>query len=265
MAKVIPLSLARVTTLLLLSGISAVGVRAAALPTVHPKARADYSAILMWHDVVPGKKLVWFDTTVAELAEQFESIRGRKLTPISLDQLADHLEQGTSVPKGAVVLTFDDNNLGLYEHAYPLLKRYRWPATFFVHTGYVGKRTGKDHCTWAQLREMEKSGLVRAQPHTATHPPDLRKIDDRQLQRELVDARRLMERELGGSRPFFAYSEGHYDRRVAEAVAKAGYRLGITEDWGAAQRSSNLMMVHRYSMHRRARQAVEDVARAMRR
>src|SRR5205085_2559623 len=73
-----------------------------------------------------------------------------------------------------------------------------------------------------------------------------------------------LEKELGGSRPYFAYPEGHYDARIARAVLKAGYRLGITEDWGAAERSPNLMMVHRYSMHRRARQAVEDVARAAR-
>jgi peptidoglycan/xylan/chitin deacetylase (PgdA/CDA1 family) len=180
-----------------------------------------------------------------------------------MDRLADHLEKGAPVPAGAVVLTFDDNNLGLYRYLFPLLKRYRWPAVLFVHTDYVGKKTGKDHCSWAQLKEMEASGLVKVYPHTASHPPDLRQVKDRQLQRELVDARRLMEKELGGVRPYFAYSEGHFDERVARAVWKAGYRLAITEDWGAAERSPNLMMVHRYSMHRRAVQAVADVARAM--
>lgn len=233
------------------------------LPQVHPKVRGEYSALLMWHDVVAKKKDVWFDTTVTELEEQFQSIRRRGLTPVTLDRLADHLEKGAALPRGAVVLTFDDNNLGLYQHVFPMLKRYRWPAVIFVHTDYVGRPTGKPHCTWEQLREMERSGLVKAYPHTASHPPDLRKIPARQLQRELVHARQVMEKQLGGPRPYFAYSEGHYDERVAREVLKAGYRLGITEDWGAAQRSSNLMMVRRYSMHKRARQAVADVARAM--
>lgn len=235
-----------------------------ALPQAHPKTRGEYSAVLMWHDVVGKKKEVWFDTTVAELEHQFRSIKSRGLTPVTLDRLADHLEKGTPIPKGAVVLTFDDNNLGLYQHLYPMLKRYRWPGVIFAHTDYVGVPTGKPHCTWDQLREMERSGLVKVYPHTASHPSDLRKISEKQLQRELVHARQVMEKQLGGARPYFAYSEGHYDERVARAVAKAGYRLGITEDWGAAQRSSNLMMLRRYSMHKRARQAVEDVARAMR-
>jgi len=241
----------------------ALASRAAAppLPQVHPGARKDYSALLMWHDVVQQKKEVWFDTTVAELDAQFQSIKRRRLTPVTLDRLAEHLEKGSPIAPRAVVLTFDDNNLGLYRHVYPLLQRYRWPAVFFVHTDYVGKKTGKDHCTWEQLREMERSGLVKVYPHTASHPPDLRRIPEKQLQRELVTARQVMERELGGKRPYFAYSEGHYDEPVARAVWKSGYRLAITEDWGSAESSRNLMMVHRYSMHKRAEQAVRDVAR----
>ena len=233
------------------------------LPVVHPKARGDYSALLMWHDVVPKKKEVWFDTTVVELEAQFKAIKKAGLTPIRFDRLADHLEKGTPVPPGSVVLTFDDNNLGLYQNLFPLLKKYRWPAVLFVHTDYVGVKTGKDHCTWGQLREMEKSGLVEVYPHTASHPPDLRKVNDKQLRRELVEARRKMETELGGSRPFFAYSEGHFDDRVARAVWKHGYRIAITEDWGAAERSRNLFVVNRYSMHKRAEQAVRDMRREL--
>jgi peptidoglycan/xylan/chitin deacetylase (PgdA/CDA1 family) len=248
-------------TLLLLPSQAA----APTLPQVHPKARGQYSSLLMWHDVVPRKKEVWFDTTVAELEEQFAHIKRRGLTPVTLERLADHLEKGSPIPKGAVVLTFDDNTMGLYRHLFPLLKRYRWPAVIFVHTDYVGKPTGKEHCTWDQLREMERSGLVRCHPHTASHPADMRDISEKQLQRELSVPIRVMEQQLGGQRRFFAYSNGFYNERVARAVAKAGYRLGITEDWGAAQRSPNLMMLRRYSMHRRAKQAVEDTYRAMRR
>ncbi len=233
------------------------------LPIIHPAARGEFSAVLMWHDVVPGKKLVWFDITVKELEAEFQSIAGAGLTPISLERLAAHLETGASVPRGAVVLTFDDNNLGLYEHLYPMLRRRKWPAVFFVHTDYVGVRTGKDHCTWDQLREMERSGFVKVYPHTASHPPDLRTISAKQLTRELTGARQVMEQQLGGERRFFAYPEGHFDERIARAVWQAGYRLGITEEWGAAQKSPNRMMIHRYSMHRRAAQAIRDAQTAM--
>lgn len=234
------------------------------LPGVHPKARRDFTAILMWHDVVAKEKEVWFDVTVRELEAQFGEIKCSGLTPVTLDALANHLENGKPITRGAVVLTFDDNNLGLYRHLYPLLRRYRWPAVLFVHTAYVGKPTGKPHCTWEQLREMERSGLVKVYPHTHSHPEDLRKLPDAQLTKELVLSRRSVEKHLGGTRPYLSYSNGFYNDRVARAAAKAGYRLAITEDWGAAQRSRNLLMLQRYSMHKRASQAIRDTARAMR-
>lgn len=254
---------------LLLSGAAslsaAVAEAAAPLPQVHPKARGDYSSLLMWHDVVQGKKDVWFDITVTELEAQFKSIRRAGLTPVTLERLADHLEKGAPIPPGAVCLTFDDNTLGLYRHLFPMLKRYRWPAVFFVHTDYVGKPTSKAHCTWEQLGEMERSGLVRCHPHTASHPADMRRLSDAQLRKELVVSRQVLEKRLGGPRPFFCYSNGFYDERVARAAWNAGYRLAVTEDWGAAEASRNLMMVRRYSMHKRPEQAVRNTARAMKR
>lgn len=235
------------------------------LPAVHPQAKKSYSAVLMWHDVVAKRKEVWFDTTTAELEGQFRAMKQAGLTPVTLDHLADHLEKGTPIARGAVVLTFDDNNVGLYRYLWPLLKRYRWPAVLFVHTDYVGKPTSKEHCTWAQLKEMEQSGLVKVYPHTASHPADLRKLSDKQLAKEMLAPRLLMEKQLGGSRAHVSYSNGFYNERVAQAAAKAGYRLGITEDWGAAENSRNLLMLRRYSMHKRADQAIRDVARAMKR
>jgi len=254
----------RLTRRTLVSALAGAPAAASPLPKVHPKARGSYSALLMWHDVVARKKEVWFDTTVAELESQLKSIRTAGLTPVTMEVLAEHLEKGAPIVPGAVVLTFDDNNLGLYTHLWPMLKRYRWPAAFFVHTDYVGKPTSKAHCTWDQLGEMERDGLVRCYPHTASHPADMRDLTDGQLRHELAASRQAVEKHLGGNRPFFCYSNGFYNERVARATARAGYRLAVTEDWGAAEASANLMMVRRYSMHKRAAQAVRDVARAMR-
>lgn len=240
--------------------------RAAApdLPQVHPKAKGSFTTVMMWHDVVEKRKEVWFDTTVAELEGQFRRIKRHGLTPVTMDRLAEHLVNGTPIRKGAVVLTFDDNTLGLYRYVYPILKRYRWPAVFFVHTGYVGVKTGKDHCTWAQLKEMEASGLVKVYPHTVSHPADMRRLKDAQVLKELTVSRQSIEKRLGGPRPYFCYSNGFYDARVAALAHKAGYRLAITEDWGPAERSRNLMMVRRYSMHKRAAQAIRDAAASRR-
>jgi peptidoglycan/xylan/chitin deacetylase (PgdA/CDA1 family) len=234
------------------------------LSPVHPHARQTYTAIMMWHDVVKDKKEVWFDVTEAEFRSQMEQLRRRKFNVITLDALYRHLTEGAPVPPRPVVLTFDDNTKGLYDYAYPILKEFNYPATFFVHTDYVGVRTVKDHCDWNELREMQKSGLISVQSHTRTHPPDLRKLPDTRLRRELLESKQIIERQMGKPVFAFAYTEGNYDARVVRMVAEAGYRMAIAEDWGSAGASPNLLEVRRYSIHKRFSQCLRDVERAWR-
>ena len=71
-------------------------------------------------------------------AEQLEVVR-KYATPIRLAQLVEELRQG-SVPKKAVVVTFDDGYVDNLHHAKPLLERYEIPATFFITTGQLGSQ-----------------------------------------------------------------------------------------------------------------------------
>ena len=54
---------------------------------------------------------------------------------------------------------------------------------------------------------------------------------------------------------------GHYDDALARTVARDGYKIAFTEDWGNAGASRSLMTVHRYSIHKRFAQALTDVTR----
>jgi biofilm PGA synthesis lipoprotein PgaB len=236
--------------------------KASPLPQVNAKVRGQYVAVLMWHDVVPSHKEVWFDTTVAELQAQFAAIRRGKFHVLAMDQLIASLTQGTPLPPRSLVLTFDDNNQGLYDNAFPLLKQYHYPATFFVHTNYVGVTTSKAHCDWPTLLKMQQSGLVRVQGHSGSHPPDMRLLSDAENLTELGGSKALIEKHLSTPCDAFSYPEGHFDDHVAHLVAAAGYKVAFTEDWGSATASRNLFLVHRYSIHKRFAQALRDVAAA---
>jgi Predicted xylanase/chitin deacetylase len=219
----------------------------------------------MWHDVVPGKKDVWFDVTTREIAEQFAEIKRRGFHVVSLDELYKHLTAGSALPARPLVITFDDTTEGIYRYAYPLLRRNRFPAILFIHTAYVGVKTEKEHCTWSQLKEMQQSGLVSIQSHTHTHSADLKKLSDSQLHSELTKSRSLIEQQMGRPCYALAYTEGGHDARVRKAVVAAGYKIAIDESWGSAESSPDLAQVHRYTTHRRWKQALDDVERAYRR
>ncbi|MES2464212.1 MAG: polysaccharide deacetylase family protein [Armatimonadota bacterium] len=239
------------------------------LPAVSAAARANARrhpvTVLVWHDVVPDRKLVWFDTTVREFDIQLARLARAGARPISLSALYRYLATGSPVPPpGAVVLCFDDNTQGIFDYAYPRLAKRGWPFVVSAHTKYVGVTTGKAHCDWNELRTLARGGAqIVSQTHT--HPPDLRTLSNSVLAQEMTLSRQIMARELGVAPQFVTYPSGKWDRRVALAAATAGYRLGLTEDNGAAETSSHLLGLHRYSTHKRFDEAVAAVARSAKR
>jgi biofilm PGA synthesis lipoprotein PgaB len=230
-----------------------------ALPQVAPGGKTPYLAVLVWHDVVPSKE-VWFDTPLATFEQQLEAIHKGGFHVITLEQLRAHLEHGAPVPSKPLMLTFDDNGWGIYANAFPLLKKYNYPATLFVHTNFVGKTTSKRHNTWAQLTEMSHSGLIDIQSLTANHPPDLRKLSDALVVHELQLSRKSLEARLGRHIYALVYPEDNYDDRLARLASENGYEMAFIEDWGNVADSANLLEIHRYSVLTRFDQALADVS-----
>jgi len=219
-----------------------------------------YVAVIVWHDVVPAKE-VWFDTPLDTFKTQLAAIARGGYHVVTLETLRAHLERGAPLPSKPLALTFDDDGHGIYENAFPLLRHYRFPATMFVHTNFVGTTThGKRHNTWPQLQEMSHSGLITIQSQTANHPPDLRVLSDADVVHELTLSRSSLEYHL--HHPIYAlvYPEDNYDARIEKLAAANGYELAFSEDWGNAGDSGNLLEIHRYSALTRFNQALQDVA-----
>lgn len=230
------------------------------LPQPAAAGRWPYVAVIVWHDVVPAKEL-WFDTTLDTFRTQLAAIARGGYHVVPLATLRDHLERGTPLPAKPLVLTFDDNGHGIYENAFPLLRRYGYPATMFVHTNFVGTTThGKRHTTWAQLLDMSRSGVMTVQSQTANHPPDLRTLGDAEAVHELTLSRTSLRYHLRRTIYALVYPEDNYDERLERLAAANGYTLAFTEDWGNAGDSRNLLEIHRYSALTRFPQALTDVA-----
>jgi peptidoglycan/xylan/chitin deacetylase (PgdA/CDA1 family) len=231
------------------------------LPQVAAGGHTPYLAVIVWHDVVPAKEL-WFDTTLDTFKTQLAAIARGGYHVVTLEAVREHLERGTPLPAKPLALTFDDNGHGIYENAFPLLRRYHFPATMFVHSNFVGTTThGKRHTTWPQLLEMSRSGIMTIQSLTANHPPDLRKLSDADVVHELTLSRSSLQYHLGHKIYALVYPEDNYDTRLEKLAAANGYELAFIEDWGNAGDSANLLEIHRYSALTRFAQALADVAR----
>lgn len=199
-------------------------------PQLHPRSEMARVPVMMYHDILPEKE-VFFDVTPEELREDFELIRDRGLTPISLDQLVSHLRTGMPLPEKPILLTFDDGYVGHYEHVLPMMEEFGYPAVFSIFPAKPnGDIAGRSTLTWEQLQEMTQNPLVTIASHSVTHPRDLRDKEGDELVREVVDSKQELEAKLGIPIRYFTYPEGKYDETVLEAVEEAGYVAALTMD-----------------------------------
>src|SRR5439155_1581627 len=67
--------------------------------------------------------------------------------------------------------------------------------------------------------------------HSVSHRT-LTRLDDAELEREIVASRLAIRARTGAAPEFFAYPYGIWDARVRDAVRAAGYRGAVTLDYG---------------------------------
>ena len=158
--------------------------------------------------------------------------------------IAELLQRRPAAESGrdrVIALTFDDAYADFHSVALPLLTRYGITATLFVPTGHVGgysrwmRNEGEGEraiLSWTALAEIASCG-IEIGIHSHTHPR-LDHLPLAELTGQVRDPMRLMEDRLGVAVTSFAYPYGHYDRRVREAVAAAGYGGACTmNSWAA--------------------------------
>ena len=213
------------------------------------KAQGQRVPVIMYHDVIRkrGRGSVWFDTTEEEFDEQMNTLLKQNFTPISLDQLYQHLTSGEQIPEKSIVLTFDDNYQGFYDVALPILERFHYPAAMFVHTKFVGDKKGSHpKMDWTELKTLVKNPLITIGSHTVSHPDDITQLSSTDQVKELTESKATLEKELGKPMPYLAYPDGKNDKVVQANARAAGYTMAFTMVNTPAEESPNIMAIGRY-------------------
>jgi biofilm PGA synthesis lipoprotein PgaB len=218
-------------------------------PNIHPQAKQSKVPVLMYHDVLAEPE-VFFDLVPEQFEEHLKLLAEHDFTVVSLEQVVQHLRTGLPLPEKPVLLTFDDGYAGHFDHVYPLLKKYQAPAVFSVFPGKLdGDVVGRSTLTWEQLKTLAADPLITIASHSVTHPPDLTQMSDQDLVYEVTESKQRLETELGIPIQYFTYPAGHYDERVAQAVADAGYLAALTmrlDDEQFASTSESLLAIERF-------------------
>jgi peptidoglycan/xylan/chitin deacetylase (PgdA/CDA1 family) len=162
-------------------------------------------------------QLKTFERQMAWLAE-------KKIKTLIIEDLVS----GKAANDGqAVCLTFDDGWKGNYLHAYPVLLKQGFRATFFVAVGLIGR---ENYMTWEQLGLMQSSGMS-IQSHALTHRP-LAAMKEKDLLSELRESKNIIEGRLSSRVGHLSLPHGQKEERIWDLAKETGYRSICTSDVG---------------------------------
>jgi peptidoglycan/xylan/chitin deacetylase (PgdA/CDA1 family) len=198
--------------------------------------------ILVYHGVFPhhpGQTVMQraYDVAPEAFDAQMAYLRDNNFHVVSFSALVDALESGKPLAEKTVVITLDDGRENQYVHAFPILRKYGFTATFFVYPNPVDRVA--DFMTWDQIREIQKAGMTIG-CHTQTHPYLTKVTDPRDMKREIEGSRAILEKQLGVKVDLFAYPFGLKNADVEAAVRRAGYRAARAFPGGRWQSKSTL-------------------------
>lgn len=188
-------------------------------------------------------------TVSAELFERHLQFLARhRYQVIDLEAVATLLDRGQRWPRRHVVITFDDGYEETATIAWPLLKRFGFPATVFVTPAEVGR---PGFMTWAQIADVAKDGMTIGN-HTMYHSY-LPVVKPEQLQEELVESKRCIEAQVGHPVRFMSYPVGGFTPQVQGLLRQVGYRAACTTNRAATINGIDRFALRRVKMTERDR------------
>ena len=139
----------------------------------------------------------------------------------------DDLFTAEDVPAKAFIMTFDDGHISNFTHAFPVLKKYNFTATFFLVSRFIGR---PDYISIHHIGEMQKHGMYFGS-HTLTHPY-LLFLESDEMKKEIFQSKTELQDITGTKIHYFSIPYGFYNHNVITCAQEAGYLSVITEDFG---------------------------------
>jgi len=193
-------------------------------------------SILVYHSVSD----ICVDTavTAATFEEQMNFLKRNGYYFATLAEVISYINGEKRLPLKTIAITIDDGYADSYQNVFPVLKKFKIPATIFIVSDFekMAQPIGSKLSALSEIEkgEMKKSGLVDFQSHSATHVM-LDSVDGETLGREMIR----------GDYVYFAYPGGHYNQAARDGVKKAGYSAAFTIKPGLVRKGDDLFSVKR--------------------
>jgi len=220
---------------------------------VQARESVEQLPILNYHRIAtdgpPG--LARYRTSPERFHEQMRWLRRQGYHAVTSSELARHAASGQPLRGRPVLITFDDGYRDFHDTAWPILQAHDFIAEIFIVTDHVGGAAQWDAglgppaplMGWDEIQELGAAGF-RFGSHMASHS-HMNTLSSREIVREAVRSRALLERALGTSCTSIAAPFGEASDRFVRIAARCGYETGVTTEPGFAHLRSDPLRLPR--------------------
>ena len=188
---------------------------------------------------------------------------------ISIDDLASMVQGNEPIDGRYFCLSFDDGFQNNYTNALDITVPLNIPGIIYIPTDYIDKTTftPEDEAkidpslpkspktvsflSWAECREMIKHNFTFGS-HTKSHTI-LSTLSQNQIEHELVESKKIIEKNLGVPCHHFAPPRGHigidFDPEITvDLVKRIGFKTMAVTNRGKIMKGENLYLLKRDQM-----------------
>ncbi|MBT3240444.1 MAG: polysaccharide deacetylase family protein [Chloroflexi bacterium] len=200
-------------------------------PTLTPTATWAFHAagplvapILMYHHVSPDNP-GRYNVNPENFENQMKRLKELGYTSITTNLLIEAVLNGAELPERPIVITFDDGQLSVFEHAFPIMEKYGFIGNVYIVSNYLEV---EDYMGKTELLELVDAGW-EVGSHSASHADLTGEGID--LGKELGISKDTLEKTLGIKITTLAYPFGTVNERVVNKAYNYGYygALGVAE------------------------------------
>ncbi|MBI3750785.1 MAG: polysaccharide deacetylase family protein [Chloroflexi bacterium] len=149
---------------------------------------------------------------------------------ITAAQLARDMAAGSEPPPRTFVITIDDGSADGWTEAFPILRAFRFVATYFVPTARIGR---PGDLSVADVVALSQAGMEIAN-HTVDHVP-LAHMAPGEAHYQVLGAQAAIAALIGAAPITMAYPFGNRDLQVIEDVGAAGIGLAFSTAAGCSE------------------------------
>jgi peptidoglycan/xylan/chitin deacetylase (PgdA/CDA1 family) len=235
--------------------VLAAALAAKAAAVVRQQNRRPRALCLMYHRLAPQSECEKiqgvnrnYTVAVEDLEKQISYLKREGYRFLTADEARRLASGDWKLDRPAVLVTFDDGCVSVFESALPVFERHKVPAMVFVTTNpaaYVfgyGQRRMSDE----ELRAVEAAG-IQCESHGVTHRP-LVQLSDEEVRKELRGSKIELEAILGRAVKFLSAPGNWFDARISRLAKEAGYEAMWISEPGSMQPGSNVFGLTRLNV-----------------